>query len=77
MEPAPPEDSGSGGTAPPLVPDEGHEGGGPDPGTEEAESAEENASGGTGAQTPQGGAQGQSPSEAFEQFCEQNPSACE
>lgn len=73
----PPADEGSGGTAPPLVPDTGHEGGGPDPGTEEAESAEENATGGVGADQPQGNSGGQSPTDAFEQFCEQNPRACE
>lgn len=72
-----PEDQASGGTAPPLVPDEGHEGGGPDPGTEEAEAAEENASGGVGTDQPQGGSGGPSPTDAFEQFCEENPSACE
>ena len=46
--PAPPEepDTDAGGTVTPVVPDEGHEGGGPDPGTEEAEQAEENATGG-------------------------------
>ena len=45
---APPEepDTDAGGTVTPVVPDEGHEGGGPDPGTEEAEQAEENATGG-------------------------------
>jgi hypothetical protein len=76
-EEGPPADQGSGGTAPPFVPDEGHEGGGPDPGTEEAEAAEENATGGVGANQPQGGSGGQSPTEAFEQFCEENPRACE
>jgi hypothetical protein len=72
-----PADQGSGGTAPPVVPDEGHEGGGPDPGSEEAEAAEENATGGVGTEQPQGGSGGQSPTDAFEQFCEQNPRACE
>jgi hypothetical protein len=78
-----PADQGSGGTEPPLVSDEGHEGGGPDPGTEEYEEAEENATGGVGADQPQGAGQpqggsgGQSPPDAFEQFCEQNPRACE
>ena len=45
---APPEepDTDAGGTVTPVVPDDGHEGGGPDPGTEEAEQAEENATGG-------------------------------
>jgi hypothetical protein len=72
-----PADQGSGGTAAPFVPDEGHEGGGPDPGTEEAEAAEENAAGGVGTEQPQGSSGGQSPTDAFEQFCEQNPRACE
>jgi hypothetical protein len=72
-----PADQASGGTAPPLVPDTGHEGGGPDPGTEEAEAVEENATGGVGADQQQGDSGGQSPTDAFEQFCEQNPRACE
>ena len=71
---------------------EGHEGGGPDPGTEEFEAAQGNAggqnagagSGGTSAGGGNGGAGGpaadsggQSPPESFEQYCEQSPQACE
>jgi len=86
--PAPPEepDTDQGGTVTPVVPDDGHEGGGPDPGTEEAEQAPE-ASGGTGpGDDPTNPANagngdpspgGQSPPEAYEQFCEQKPEACE
>ena len=44
--PAEEPDTDAGGTVAPVVPDEGHEGGGPDPGTEEAEQAEENSTGG-------------------------------
>ena len=57
------EGGASGGTAAPEGP-EGHEGGGPDPGTGEGESGSDD----------DGGA---SPPEAFDEFCEQNPAACE
>lgn len=72
-----------------TAPPEAHEGGGPDPGTDEAENAAENAaetvqeeSGGTGAQSGGGGqggsgSGGASPTDAFDQFCEDNPQACE
>jgi hypothetical protein len=68
----------SGGTEAPVVPDEGHEGGGPDPGTEEAENAEEQGggSGGGGSGGGAGGSGGTSPVNQFEEFCEQNPEAC-
>ena len=76
----------------PEVSDEGHVGGGPDPGTEEAEQAEESAGGtpagddespetgddsGGGADGSRGGTGAPTGPEAFEQFCEQNPEACE
>ena len=71
-------DIDAGGTETPVVPDEGHEGGGPDPGTEEAEQAEENATGGVGSYGGSGaGADEPAPTEAFDQFCEENPEACE
>lgn len=75
-DPDSPEQPGTdtGGTEAPFVPDDGHEGGGPDPGTEEAE----DAAGGTGGSGPEGiGDGGSSPTDAFEQFCEENPRACE
>lgn len=75
--------------AEPEITDEGHEGGGPDPGTEEAESAppqsggaevenpelevEPQPEGGSGANSS-GGA---SPTDAFGEFCDENPGACE
>ncbi|MGH2952838.1 MAG: hypothetical protein ACRDK9_02300 [Solirubrobacterales bacterium] len=65
-------DDATGGAAGPAA-DAGHEGGGPDPGTEEAESAAE-AQGENG---PSSGGAGPSPTESFEQFCEENPEACD
>ena len=78
-EPAAPEEPGTdaGGTGAPVVPDEGHEGGGPDPGTEEAEQAEESATGGVGSGPGSQRGDEPDPPEAFEQFCEENPEACE
>lgn len=79
---------------PTEVADEGHEGGGPDPGTEEAEAAQDLAEEPEEVAEPEddahsGGAEaggderepadsgGASPTDAFDEFCEQNPSACE
>lgn len=87
----PPEepDTDAGGTEAPVVPDDGHEGGGPDPGTEEAEQAEQapGASGGSSSgedpvEPPGNGnddvkSGGVSPPQSFEEFCDENPRACE
>ena len=73
----------------PELTDEGHEGGGPDPGTAEAESAAQQ-SGGAEAETPElevapkpeggsgaNGSGGPSPTDAFDEFCDENPGACD
>ena len=62
-----------------VVPDEGHEGGGPDPGTNEggvnAEPGDD--SGGDGEAERGDDSGGQSAPDRFEDFCEDDPAACE